>query len=404
MVATGPGQTYTLSVIIDPLIEQFGLSRTAVSSAYALATIASALGLPLLGRLIDRCGQRAMILAIYLALGAVCFLFPLVAGPLTLFLGFTGLRLFGQGAGMMVSFNLPSQWFIRRRGTAMTVIMVGGALASATYPPLLHLSVAGMGWRTSFLLLGLSVWVLVLLPTVLLVADRPEELGLLPDGAPPAAGAAGDAARDDPSGADALEENWTLREAVGTVHFWLISLAMAVPGMLLTGMMFHQISFFQQQGIDAGTAAGIFTVFSLSMLAVTLVFGPLLDRWATRYMITVGLFLLPVTMWFMLLVDTPLLAVAYGILLGLSAGTYFSASNYVWPRYFGRRHLGSIQGVSNTIRVIGTALGPMPFGVAYDLLGGYHEAILAQSILPLVMGGSLLFLGTPVKAGAAAAA
>ena len=400
MLATGPGQTFTLSIIINPLIDQFGFSRTSVSTTYAIATITAALALPTVGRLIDRFGQRAMTFVIFFCLGGVCFLFPLVGGVVTLFLGFTGLRLFGQGAGMMISFNLASQWFIRRRGLAMTAIMVGGALASATYPPVLQRMVGSLGWGGSYAVLGLSVWALMLLPALLLVADKPEDLRLLPDGIP--VPQAGTQSAEDGAKSAALEENWTLAEAIRTVPFWMIALAMAVPGMLLTGMMFHQISYFQQQGLSASTAAGIFPVFSLSMLCTTLVFGPLLDRLPTRYMMTVGLFLLPFTLWFMLLVETPAQAVIYGVLMGMSAGTYFPAANYVWPRYFGRRHLGSIQGVVNTINTMGTALGPLPFGVAFDLFGGYREAILVQSLIPLVMGAALLFTAPPVKAAAPA--
>ncbi len=395
MLATGPGQTFTVSIIINPLIDQFGFSRTAVSTTYALATITAALALPYLGRMIDRYGPRTMFFVIFFCLGGVCLMFPLTSGVVTLFLAFTGLRLFGQGAGMMVSFNLVSQWFIRRRGLAMTVVMVGLASASATYPPILQLMVGSLGWRASYAVLGLTVWALMLLPSLLL-ADRPEDLHLQPDGIP----APEPGAQPGKSGAGGapLEENWTLSEAMRTVSFWLIAVAMAVPSGLLTGMMFHQISYFQQQGLSVTTAAGIFTVFSISMFCTTLVFGPLLDRLPPRYMITVGLFVLPVTLWFMLIVDTPALAVIYGVMMGISSGTYFPAANYVWPRYFGRRHLGSIQGVTNTINVIGTAIGPVPFAVAFDLFGGYQEAILAQSLIPLVMGTVLLFTAPPVKA------
>jgi len=79
-------------------------------------------------------------------------------------------------------------------------------------------------------------------------------------------------------------------------------------------------------------------------------------------------------------------------------------ANYVWPRYFGRRHLGGIQGPAYTVTIIGASLGALPFGIAYDLLGGYRPAVGLLAVLPLGFGVAVAFIKPPVRAGAGAAA
>ena len=182
---SGPGQTFTISVFIDPLIEEFGLSRAAISGAYGTGTMIGALGLSFVGLLIDRHGSRLVLACAGFMLGVTCLLFPLAGGLVGLYLLFTAQRFFGQGSIPLVCNNLVSQWFQRRRGLALSSLGLGSSLSFAVFPPLVYASVAAWGWQWTFVGLGVFVWVVLVPLAAILVVNKPEELGLEPEAALP---------------------------------------------------------------------------------------------------------------------------------------------------------------------------------------------------------------------------
>lgn len=439
MFATGPAQSFNVSIFVNPLIEELGASRTGISGAYAIGTLTAALGFSFVGRMIDRHGPRVAILTFVVAQGVVALIFPFATHIAALYVLFTALRFFGQGSLTLGVTNLASQWFSRRRGFALSITTLGFGLASAIYPPVVHWLISEFGWRTGWVVLGVFTMVLMVPPVLLLVVNRPEDMGMAPDGGAmqgnreaahdtegglkqsteggsknstedstgkgtgkvsekgaDRAMASNSAPQQDPSPPHD-DGSYTLREAMHTAAFWIMAIAMAIPSLIITGVIFHQISYFQQQGMDAQSAANIFTVTAMSMVVFTLVFGQLLDRFETRYVVGGGLMLLTLAMWVMLWADTPLLAALYGVVLGAASGSMMTNATYVWPRYFGRLHLGGIQGAGFTVGVIGASIGPMPFGMAYDLLGGYHEVVLGLSFLPTVFGFVVFFTPPPIR-------
>jgi len=221
-----------------------------------------------------------------------------------------------------------------------------------------------------------------------------EDMGLLPDG--DLQGPAGES--DGASDTSGLERGFTLREALRTVTFWVLAVAIAIPSMLITGLIFHQISYFEGQGLDAQTAANIFPVLAVSMAIFMVIFGQLLDRFETNYVVSAGILTMAVTMWLMRIADTQFLAGMYGVALGATSAATMTNTSYVWPRFFGRKHLSGIQGTAYTVCIIGAAIGPLPFGIAYDVLGGYHEAVLWLSLLPVVFGLAVFFTRPPTRA------
>lgn len=393
MFATGPGQSFNFSIFFNPLIEELGVSRTAISLAYAVGTGTAALGLSYVGRLVDRFGPRRMLCTLALLLGIFCMLFPLVSNMVLLYIAFTAVRFLGQGSMTLASTNLVSQWFSRRRGLALSITSLGFALGSAVYPPVVQLMIDTIGWRASWIWLGLVVWVLIIPAALALVINRPEDMALLPDGAS-ASEVAGDVAA---RGEVAWADSWTQGEVLRSVTFWILGIALAIPSALITGMVIHQISYFERQGLSTQMAANIFTITAMAMVLSMLLFGYLLDRWQTRYVVSAGIVANAVAMWVMrIATDTPT-AIVYGVVLGVASGAMMTNFVYIWPRYFGRKYLGGVQGVAYTIIIIGASVGPLPFAIAFDLLGGYHEVVLMLSVLPLVFGIAVAFVKPPTK-------
>jgi MFS family permease len=277
--ASGPGQSHTFSVFVEPIGADLGLSKAAIAGAYGLATLLAAFFLPKMGKLVDRHGPRRMTVIITLLLGLACMAFGAAGGIVTLALGFGALRFLGQGSLMMNCANLVAQWFSRKRGFAMGLMALGFAASMAVHPPLGQFLIQQFGWRWAWVILGLLTWALLLPPVLLLVHDKPEDKGLRPDGeAAPAAGAAAPAI-----------DGLTQQQALRTPTFYLLAAGWFGMAMLVTTLHFYQVSILTAQGVAAEIAARVFPVSAL-VLAVTMpLVGRLFDRVRTRYVFASGL-------------------------------------------------------------------------------------------------------------------
>ena len=413
MFASGPGQSHTFSVFLLPISEDLGISRTSVSSAYAFATLVAAFGLPHVGRMIDRHGARRVLTVVGAALGTAAVAFGAVSGFVLLTLGFGALRFFGQGSLMLCAGNLVSQWFDRRRGLALSLTMLGFSVSVAVHPPLAQWLSEALGWRMAWVVLGVVTWAMLLPPVLLLVFDRPEALGLRPDGK--AAGAVGDASpppgtaregsmtaeaasRASPRPAVAPDDSVTglsLAEARRTGAFWIILASNSSFAALVTAMFFHQVSVFEAQGLDAALAASVFSICAAVMVVTTPFVGMLLDRLPTRPLYASAMLSVSVALVAMSLVRDLPSAIVFSVLFGVANAAMHAHFTFVWPRFFGRRHLGSIQGVAQMGGVIGASIGPIPLGLGYDYLGGYGETLVVLAAIPVMCAVAVAFMRAP---------
>ena len=390
MFASGPGQSHTFSVFLLPISEDLGISRTSVSSAYAFATLVAAFGLPHIGRLVDRHGVRRVLIGVGAALGTAAVGFGAVSGFVLLTLGFAALRFFGQGSLMLCAGNLASQWFDRKRGLALSLTMLGFSVSVAVHPPLAQWLTDALGWRTAWVVMGVATWLLLLPPVLMLVFDRPEVLGLRPDGAARDATAPGSATRH-----DGAVVGLSLPEARRTGAFWIILASNCSFSALVTAMFFHQVSVFEAQGLDATTAASIFSISAAVMVVTTPLVGMLLDRFPTKPLYAAALISVSVALVAMSLVGDLPSAVVFGGLFGACNGAMHAHFTFVWPKFFGRRHLGSIQGVNQMAAVIGASIGPIPLGLGYDYLGGYGGTLVALAAIPAMCAVAVAFMRAP---------
>ena len=401
MFASGPGQSHTFSVFLLPISEDLGISRTSVSSAYAFATLVAAFGLPHVGRLVDRHGVRTVLTAVGAAFGAAAVAFGAVSGFVVLTLGFGALRFFGQGSLMLCAGNLASQWFDRRRGLALSLTMLGFSVSVAVHPPLAQWLTDSLGWRTAWVVMGLATWAMLLPPVLLLVFDRPEALGLRPDGTvPDAAPPGGEPSPDGESphsgvGRHGFEAGLSLGEARRTGAFRIILVSNSSFAALVTAMFFHQVSVFEARSLDPTLAASVFSISAVVMVVTTPLVGMLLDRLPTKPLYAAALLSTSVALVAMSLVNGLASAIVFSVLFGVTNAAMHAHFTFVWPRFFGRRHLGSIQGVGQMGGVIGASVGPIPLGLGYDYLGGYGGALVALAAVPVMCAGAVIVMRAP---------
>ncbi len=398
VILTGPGQTYAISVFIDYFIADLGISRSLVSTLYTAGTLIASFAMPFIGRQIDYRGSRQMMVLIALAFGLACLYMGYVRNALMLGMGFVALRMLGQGSLSLVSKNVINQWWVQRRGMAMGMAGMGSALlSSGGFPTLITWLIPLFGWRSTYMLLGLLIWAIILPLGLIFIRNRPEEYGLLPDGK----GTTAEQAGTDTNRATfqrPIEENWTREEALQTRTFWLISAGFVAMSALSTGLTFHIFDIFRDSGLSSTVTAFVFVPMSATGALVQLAGGFLVDRLPVRLLLATSLFLQAVVLVMAPFLGSVEVAYLYGIIAGTRGGLQMIVSSVIWAKYFGRRHLGSIAGVAATLGVAGSALGPMPFGIARDLLGNYRAVLVGFALLPLILAvATALFVRPPQR-------
>lgn len=384
--ASGPGQSHIFSVFILPLSNDLGLDQTEISLAYALATLAAAFGLPYIGRLIDRHGMRRVVLIATTLLGLAAIAFGHVNGLIMLCLLFGALRFLGQGTLMLSSANLVAQWFSAKRGFAASLMALGFSASVALHPPFAQWLIDQVGWRDAWFWLGVTTWLFYLPLVFFLVQNKPEDIGLLPDG---------DRHATTGNTVSAANVGLTSSEALRTPAFWITAISLASFSMLVTALFFYQVSIFQTQGLSEQIAARIFPISAITMVCCMPIFGRMLDRFPTKPLFASGVLLMTASMIALTLVRDLPTAVLYAVIFGMNNAAVHALLGYVWPRFFGRKHLGSIQGTATTIMVVGASIGPLPFGAAYDITGSYRIALLTLALLPVLCATAVLFMRPP---------
>ena len=391
MFVSGAGQSHTFSVFLGPVSEELGLSQTEWAAAYGFATLIAAFGLPYMGRLTDRYGPRVMLLIIGVGLGLACFAFGAMAGLLSLGLTFGVLRFLGQGSLMLNTVNIVSRWFERRRGFALSLMALGFSISMAIHPPATQWLIETVGWREAWVWMGVSTWVLLLPAIYLLAYNQPSDKGLEIDGDAPT-----NLASDVVAPARA-RPGLTRAEALRTSAFYIICGGLLTLSMLVTALHLFQVSIFASHGVDALVAARVFPVSAVTMVIAMPAIGRALDRFPTHWMFAFGQVVLVGSLVSVTYVDDLQSALVYAVIFGINNAVTMTLFSYVWPRYFGLAHLGSIQGVGQMVGVVGASIGALPLGIAYDYIGGYDSTLLALTALPLACVVLAFFLKPPIE-------
>lgn len=384
--SSGPGQSHTFSVFVGPIGKDLDLSSASIASAYGLATLIAAFLLPYMGKLIDKYGARKTLIIVTILLGISCVFFGAASNFLMLTVGFGFLRFFGQGSLMLGCANLVSQWFDKKRGFAMSIMALGFGISMAIHPPLSQFLIDHYGWKFAWVFLGVSTWIIMVPALYLLAWNTPESVGLSPDGG---------AKIESIDNTKEIIQGLNLSQALKERSFYILSAMWFGMAMLVTTLHFYQVTILTNQGITADFAAALFTVSAITMVLFMPVVGKLFDNIQTHYVLTIGLLINCVSLLSITFSVNEYYAFIYAVFFGINNAISMTMFGYIWPRYFGRKHLGSIQGTGQMIGVIGASLGPLPVGLAIDLIGDPLVTIRYLALYPFVISFLTIFFLRP---------
>ena len=305
----------------------------------------------------------------------------LAASFVTEILGLTasyvGLRMAGQGALTLAATTLVARLVTHRSGLALGISGAMGAagisLAPVGVERLIAATDVSMAWRIEALIvLAVAVPLALLLPR-----DRPRthtETGSLIVQVP--------------------EAGHTQKQAAKTLMFWAFTMAGFTVGMMSTGLAFHLISILGAQGLISVEAASNFIPQTIAALLVTLGFGAIVDRTDPRWGLVASMVSMGGAMVLLPFVAPGWWGIAFGLLLGSAQGALRGVEAAAFVRYFGRGHIGSIRGLSTSVMLASTSLGPLYFALGLEWSGSYLAPSLWGALLPA--GVIVLALFSPI--------
>ncbi len=385
--SSGPGQSYVFSIFIDSIISDTGLSRPGISALYMLSTGVSAALVWIVSRMVDRVGPRMMLIAIGFAFAAACFGMAIATNILLLYVAFASLRALGQGSLNINAVLLVNQWFVAYRGRAIALMGLGAVLSTAIFPPLARALIDNLGWREAYAVLGIIVMALIVPVSLLVVRNRPEDMSLLPDGR-------GHPYLDTARQAHAVSQEVSsgLQTPVfRSLNFWLLALPMASPGLVSTALVFHQTSIFEEAGLTATLAAGVFVVFSVSAAFTSVIGGFVVERTSPKLLYGFSMSMLLISLLLAVVINSAFVAIVYVIIMGVANGSQQIVQGVIWAHYYGRHGLGRIQGSAMMIGICGSAIGPFPLALLHDETGSYSVGLLVLISLPVLSLISIFF-------------
>lgn len=385
IVLSTPGQTIGVGPFNESLLRVMGLDRVELSNAYLFGTLASGLLLPWSGRLFDRYGARLMGTCCMLAFGLHLILMGYVdslrdwvdpghetvwSAWLLMLGGFFLLRFLGQGMLTLVCRSMITKWFNRHRGKASALSGMALTLCFTASPLLLLSWVNAYGWDHVWIVMGLGYGSIGAFIVWLTFRDNPEASGLEMDGKKP-----GEVDTGTKRMPRAIAHEFTASEAIRTPAFWIFTLGIAAIALNITAWTFHALSLSTALGMDANGLYELLPFAAVVNIGIGFLAGWLCDRFTLKLVASLMLLGQILSILGLLALPGDLGSGLFILAHGLTMGCWGPLLNVLTPNYYGRVHMGAINGRIMAATVYASALGPSLYGYSESLTGDYIAAL-----------------------------
>ena len=386
VVAACTTAAYSAVVFYNPILgvfanifqDQFQWKMSEIALAITFGSIGAAALAPLTGVALDKWGGRWVIagssIIMFFCLIALAFLNHI--WQLYIFYAIGRSLTFGMTSGAYIAVN---NWFIKKRGLTVGIVAAGTRVAMGTIPILLALIISMTGsWRLGWGSLAILVALLGILPALFFIRKRPEDMGLLPDGL-----SKKDASNDE-SNEFSLENDYSVREAVHTRAFWFIGLGVGLGLFGQGSVNFLQIPHLIDQGLSLTQSTVVVSVFSITASVGGIFAGVISAKIRMRWVQAFSMLGMSFGIFLLIHADSFFDGIIYGLVYGTFFGSNFTMLQSIYADYFGRRQVGTIQGISRPVQLSMNAFGPFLGGLWYDQTASFTNPFTLYAFLFII--------------------
>jgi len=375
MVGTLPGRTQGLGLVTEPLLADLQIDRVDYATLNLWATLIGSVFAIGIGRFIDRLGTRVVLTVVAAALGIVVCVMSTVQSFWALAVAVTLTRGLGQSALSVISLAMIGQWFTRKIDLAMAIYSIVMSIGFMIAFPIVGSMVQAAGWRSAWLMIGIA-----------LLAGLAPAAALFGRGLPEDAGRSLDQPDQPSCGMGA-----TWREALATPAFWVFSTGAALYGLVASGIGLFNESILAERGFSASVYYQTLVVTAITALLGNFAGGWLALRVSLTNLLTMSLLMLALGLAALPHVATIVHVMVWATAMGLGGGLVMVLFFSVWPRVYGRAHLGRIQGAAQAMTVVASAVGPLLLAWCVEWTGSYSAMfnVLAAVITLVAFSASV---------------
>jgi MFS family permease len=300
--------------------------------------------------------------------------------------------------GAMVTDVTISNWFIKKRGRAIALSRAGSNVSNIVLTPITVFVIASSGWRTMFVVFAILTWLVVFIPSILLMRRRPEDMGLYPDGIESVANSPDNQGSTKPPETTNLSKEpiWTRREVLVSQSFWLLSICFAINNFAFQGINISIAPYVQDLGYDDVMLASVITFRAIMMTLATLLMGFVAEH-SHKAIIRASPFIIQSMGAFLfLLADNPTYLWIAVSVYGIGASGVLVTQEVVWANYFGRLTLGMVRSLGYLVAFGFGAIGPVAMNIVYDTTGSYMLAFRIITGL-FIIAALLILIAKPAK-------
>ena len=345
------GQTFFIGFYSAELRGALSLSHGEFGVLYMVATLASAISLVFIGKLVDIWSVRRMAAITVSGLSIACLIMANAASVLVLLLTIYLLRLLGQGMMSHIAVTAMGRWYSRERGRAIAVCTLGHQLGDGLLPLMLVGLSSWVSWQKQWYIFA-AVLLLVALPLLLTLLQK--------DRTPRTPIEAG--SNDMPS--------WPFAQVLRDWAFYLMCIAVLTPSFIGTSVLFQQVHLREMKEWSASILATAFICLALANMCVGMLAGIAVDRYSATRGLPFYLLPLSAACFVLSYYDAPVIAYLFMTLLGISYGISNIVFGAIWAENYGTENLGAIRSIATASMVLGSALSPGVSGLLID--GGIH--------------------------------
>ncbi len=376
--AVGTGIIYhSFTVFFLPLKRDLGVSSAAISLLYGAARLEGGLEGPVVGYLIDRFGTRKIIMIGASLCGCGLILLATVQSFWTFFLIYVLVVSLGSNAGFFHPLSTAvNKWFIRRRGFGLSVLTSSGAIGGMIMAPLLSFIILNYGWRTGALFAGLLI-LAITLPAAIPIKRSPEDIGLHPDGQEPLPIPV---AEDDKRASRVYDVHFTIREALRTFQFWLLTASLSLRLLVTIALNTHFVPILVWKGMEEAASAYLVSLFAFCQIPLAIGLGWVGDRWSKARLSCYCIIPNIAAMMGMVLSDHPFFLYFFPIAFAIAMGT--APLNWALiGDFFGRGSYATLRGIMGIGYGTATFLSPIYAGWVFDKTESYTLVLVTFSVI-----------------------